>query len=87
MIITMFCYFRLISISLLLSLSLSSSLSLTFSLLFETLPARPLQATSQVFALIPVGSQQHGRQRGHLVNVLPRYLFIYMPWSGLILAV
>ena len=33
--------------------------------------ACPLQATSQVFALVPIGSQEHGRQRGHLVNVLP----------------
>ena len=49
--------------------------------------ACPLQATSQVFALVPIGSQEHGRKRGHLMNVLPRYLFIYMPWSGLILAV
>ena len=61
MIITTICYFRLISISLLLSLSLSSSLSI--------LPV--LQATSQVFALVPVGSQEYGRQRGHLMNVLP----------------
>ena len=33
--------------------------------------ACPLQATSQVFALVPVGSQEYGRQRGHLMNVLP----------------
>ena len=31
--------------------------------------ACPLQPTSQVFALVSIWSQEHGRQRGHLVNI------------------
>ena len=33
--------------------------------------ACPLQATSQVFGLVPIGSQEHGRQRGHLLVECP----------------
>ena len=76
MIITMISYFRLSSISLLLSLSLSSSLSLTFSLLFEILPV--LFKPQVRCALVPVGSQEHGRQRGHLMNVLPPSILIHL---------
>ena len=41
--------------------------------------ACPLQATRQVFALVPIGSlsQEHGRQRGHLVNVLYRDIYLF----------
>ena len=39
--------------------------------------ACPLQPTSQVFALVSIGSQEHGRQRGHLVNVLYRDIYSF----------
>ena len=39
--------------------------------------ACPLQPTSQVFALVSIGSQEHGRQRGHLVNVLYRDIYLF----------
>ena len=46
-----------------------------FTIIQDT--ACPLQATSQVFALFPIGSQEHGRQRGHLVNVLYRDIYSF----------